>query len=217
MPEPVVIAKSFFELTLEYVTPDVRFVGNHPLAQRMFEAFLPWHPSVDDIESHTVGRISEHGFTIKLPSKLASFFVGPAFCRFTRDDVGWDSAPETLALLDAAISALAEAGGIQRGRIRAAVGIHIQPRTRLFSDLLRPLVPAQLANLEEDPIETAAVVVKWRSRKVLIDGSAILANAAFIRIDRDFERTSTYEEIAAQLHQDELKMFEVLDIEEDRR
>jgi hypothetical protein len=61
-----------------------------------------------------------------------------------------------------------------------------------------------------------ATVVKWRDRKVTIDGSGILANAIFLRLEREFPSDATYETMAGQLRKDEEDLFGILGVEEDR-
>jgi hypothetical protein len=63
----------------------------------------------------TTGKISEQGMVIKLPLKRVSFFIGPASCRFTREAVEWQTAGETIAILDAAVSALIRSSAPARG------------------------------------------------------------------------------------------------------
>ena len=102
------------------------------------------------------------------------------------------------------------------GTKHAAIGIHVQPRTLPFMELLNPFVSSQLAALETQPVRTMAAVAKWEDRKVTIDGSGSLANGIFLRLERDFNAKITYEQIAHQLRHDEEELFRVLGVEEDR-
>jgi hypothetical protein len=52
-------------------------------------------------------------------------------------------------------------------------------------------------------------------RKIYIDGSAAIANAMFVRLDREFGPSSTYQEIAERIRADEADVFNILGIEED--
>lgn len=62
---------------------------------------------------------------------------------------------------------------------------------------------------------TIAAVAKWGHRKVTIDGSGLLANAVFLRFEREFPSAATYDEIAGQLRKDEEDLFKTLGVEED--
>jgi len=92
--------------------------------------------------------------------------------------------------------------------------MHLQLKSRPFISLLTPFIPQQLAAMESEPATTMATVVKWRDRKVTIDGSGILANAIFLRLEREFPSDATYETMAGQLRKDEEDLFGILGVEE---
>lgn len=71
--------------------------------------------------------------------------------------------------------------------------------------------------LNSEPIKAVAAVVKWDKRRVTLDGSSQLANAIFLRLEREFGTGITYDQIATQLRADEETLFEMLGIEEDRQ
>jgi hypothetical protein len=217
MAELVTIPISAFEIAIHFQRPEFKlWLDRASVVQGVFDALKPWNPRLDDVDAVTTGKVSEQGFTIKLPLKRVSFFFGPASCKFTRENVDWQSAEESISILDAAVSALVGLGGIAIGTKSAAISLHLQPRTLPFKALLNPFIPAQLAGLETDPAVTMATVAKWRDRKVTIDGSAVLANAVFLRFERDFASAATYEDMARQLRHDEEELFRILGVEEDR-
>jgi hypothetical protein len=80
---------------------------------------------------------------------------------------------------------------------------------------LGQFVPDQLAALDGE-VKTMASIVKWDKRKVIIDGSAQIANALFLRFEREFDGTAAYQQIAEQLRADEEALFAMLDVKEDR-
>jgi hypothetical protein len=170
---------------------------------------------VDDIEIRQTGKLSEQGINFKLPAKLASFFFGPSSCYFTQNSVSWDTAQETLDIVSAVLQVI-ENSGIRLATKKTALSLHLQPRKAKFVDLLRPFVPPQLAALDNRPIGTMASVVKWDGRKVTLDGSGVIANGVFLRLDRDFDAAVSFEDIAHQLREDEEVIFKILDVEEDR-
>jgi hypothetical protein len=61
-----------------------------------------------------------------------------------------------------------------------------------------------------------AAVAKWGKRRVTLDGSAALVNALFLKFEREFEGTASYQEMAQQLRKDEEELFRMLGVEEDR-
>src|SRR6266851_3834341 len=116
MAELVTIPISIFELAIDYERPQFKFwMDRAPSVQGVFDALSLWEPRIDDVEVITTGKASEQGFTIKLPLKRVSFFFGPASCKFTRENVDWQTAEETMAVLDAAVSALIRSSGVAMG------------------------------------------------------------------------------------------------------
>lgn len=217
MPELVTIPISYFEFAVDYERPEFRLWMDRALiVQGIFDALKPWEPRIDDVEAITTGKASEQGFTIKLPLKRVSFFFGPASCKFTRENVDWQSAEETIAIFDAALSALIRSSGASMGPKNTAVSLHLQPKSLPFTALLTPFVASQLAALDSEPVMTMAAVAKWAHHKVTIDGSGVLANAIFLRFEREFPSAATYDDIAAQLRKDEEDLFKILGVEEDR-
>ena len=217
MSEIVTIPISFFEFLVEYEHPQFKFFTDRAsIVQDIFGALQPWQPSVDDVDVVTAGKLSEQGFTIKIPLKRVSLFCGPASCKFTRENADWQSMSETSSILDAAVSALAKSTSSVFRTINTAISMHVQPKSLPFVALLSPFIPQQLAAMNSEPATTMAAVVKWPKRKITIDGSGVLANAIFLRLEREFPANTTYESIAAQLRKDEDDLFGVLGVEEER-
>jgi hypothetical protein len=217
MPELVTIPISYFEVAVKYERPVFQlWIDRAAVLQGIFDALKPWNPNIDDTEHRNDGKPSEQGIVLKLPLKRASFFFGPGACKFSRDDADWGAADETIAILDAALSALTFFGHVVLGKKSTAINLHIQPRVLTFMDVLNPFVPRELAAIESQPVRTMATVAKWENRKVTIDGSGALANGLFLRLERDFEASATYDEMAQLLRHDEEELFTILGIEEDR-
>jgi hypothetical protein len=217
MSESVVIPISYFEATFDYKEPNVMlWLDRAVVVQALFRALKPWNIAVDDVEIIGTGKPSEQGLKFKLPQKQVSFFFSAALCKFTKDNADWESAEETIAIMDAAYSALARTGKIEAATKKTVIALHMQPKTLPFMDILRPFVPAQLLALDGD-IRTMATIVKWEKLKVIIDGSGQLANGLFLRFERDFDGAATYHEMAAQLRKDEETLLAILDVREERQ
>ncbi len=218
MPELVTIPISFFEVTIEYEKPDVRLLGDRAaMVQTIFEALSPFSPALDDIEVLSAGKLSEQGVLFKLPQKNVSFFAGATFCRFSRNAVNWDLAKETIDILNVFVSTLTLVASVTMGVKKTAMGMHLQPRTKSFRDILRPFVPTQFVGLESESIKTMGSITRWEKRAVTIDGSGSIANGVFLKLEREFPSTMSYEDLAQQLFKDEKELFAIMGIEEDRQ
>ena len=216
MPELVTIPIAIVEIAIEYANPSMKLlVDRAKVVDQLFRAFKPWDIKVDDVEVLQEGKPSEQGVKFKLPLKRTSFFFGAAVCKLVRDDAGWDTAEETIEILNAGWKTLVEIGAVEAGSFRTAIAMHLQPKTLPFIELLRPFAPAPLTTLDSTPIKAIAAVLKWEKRRVTVDGSAQLANGLFIRMEREFEGTTTFVEVAQQLKKDEDQTFALIGVEEE--
>jgi hypothetical protein len=186
------------------------------VVQALFDAFAKWNAKIDDVDVLTEGKPSEQGIKFRLPEKRASFFFGAAACKFTRDSTSWETAQETIEILDAAVTTLAKVGKVKPATFKTIVALHIQPKTLPFIEILKKIIPAPMAALESAPPQTLASVIKWNKRKVTIDGSVQIANGIFIRYEREFSASVSYEEIAHRLRADEDGIFAMLDVKEEQ-
>ncbi len=218
MPELVSIPLAIFELLALYLDPDIEktFIDRKNVVKALFEAFKAWNITFDDIEVITQGKLSEQGVRFTLPQKRITVFFGPAAFRFTKDNASWDQLEQTAEILSAALSAVTTAGSFTMASYKTMMSMHLQPKTARFMDILRPFVPPQLAQLETEQTTTMASVVVWNKRKITLDGSATIANALFLRLERDFPGDATIDEMAKQLRDDQILIFDTLGIEEDR-
>jgi hypothetical protein len=213
----VTIPLSFVELVVNYEHPDVRaFNDRATILQAVFDALLPWSPKLDDVDPITTGKLSEQGLMFRLPLKQISIFFGPVFCRFNRDNIDWSEAEETITIFDVVLSAFTNLTGLKTGVKTAAVGVHIQPKTGTFMEILSPFMPPQITTIEKDNPITMAAVVRWHKRKITLDGSASVANAAFIKFEREADATATFQDIAQRILEDEKELFAILGVEEVR-
>jgi hypothetical protein len=216
MPEIIDTHLSFFEAEIEFVEPNLKiWLDRIAIVEAVYAALRPWKITVDDVEVVQIGKPSEQGVRFKIPEKRASFFFGAGACRFTRDSTNWQTAGETIQILDAALKALHANSNTEVKTFKTAVALHVQPRTKPFIEILRPFIPQPLASLEQEPPKSMAIIVKWPDRRVTLDGSAQLANGIFIRYERDFTGNTSYEDMAKQLYADEMQICTMLDVKEE--
>lgn len=216
MPDIVTTALSFFEAEIEFIEPNIKiWTDRVVIVESVYAALRQWNISVDDIEVITTGKPSEQGVKFRIPEKRASFYFGAASCKFTRDATNWQTAEETIQILDTALKAFFEHSKTEPKLFKVAVALHVQPKTKRLIDILGPIIAAPLAGLEKDPPQNMATIVKWPTRRVTLDGSASVANGVFIRYERDFPPEAGYDIMAKQLFADEEQIFAMLDIREE--
>jgi len=218
MPHPITIPIALFEVMIEYTRPNMKLlVDRAKVVDRLFEAFSPWNMKIDDVEVINEGKPSDQGVKFKIPKKRTSFMFGAGSCKLNRDAADWPSAEETIAILAAGWDVIAELGEVTPGAYKTGIAMHLQPKTTPFVDILKPFAPPQLVRLEPPPVKAVATVVKWDKRRITLDGSGQLANAVFVRLEREFEGSASYSEIAEQLRADETELFALLDVAEEEQ
>ncbi|MGB7169901.1 MAG: hypothetical protein WBD32_12915, partial [Acidobacteriaceae bacterium] len=216
MPEKVTIPISYFQYDADYVRPLVSiWMDRANLVQAIFDALLPWQLEIDNVEPITTGKASEQGIKIKLPQKRVTLFFGPAACRFSRDNADWATAGEVIEILRTFLTTLTNASGAELANQKTLIALHLQPRSTTFVKLLKPFLSPEVQGLSQDEVTSGACVVKWKNRRVTVDGSAAIANALYLKLDREFEPTVSFEDMAIQLKSDEDSALQLLGVEED--
>jgi hypothetical protein len=216
MPEKVKIPIAVFEYTVEFTRPIISlWMDRAVVVQAMFDALIRWNLDINEVEAVTTGKPSEQGVKIRLSSKYCTIFFGPASFKFQKDNADWASAEETIEILDAALGTLIRASGAELVDQKTAFALHLQPTTKTFLEVIRPFLSPALEALRTTKLKTGASIVKWEDGRVVLDGSASLANGVYLRLERDFNVKATFAEMAKELRTGEEALFKLLDIEED--
>lgn len=215
MPAEITIPISVFELTVKYDKPNIRLMADRAGAvQELFAAFAPWHPQLDDMELLTTGKPTEQGVKIKIASQNASFFFGAVHCKFVKDPAVWAEADHITAILVAALEALQRATGIDYANKTSVLSLHLQPKTVQFQDILRRFIVPEILALSKIQTSAMAIVCRWPKYRITLDGSAALANGIFVQSERQFDATTSLDDIKATIFQDEQDLFRLLDVQE---
>jgi hypothetical protein len=215
MAEQITIPIATFEIGIAYTHPVLNlWLDRAAIVQKMFDTFQPWNLNIDDVEGVTTGKPSEQGVRLGLPSQKAKFFFGPAGCKFTKDAATWPDEEEALRILAAALDVLVQQGGVELGKRSTSLVLHLQPKNVPFRELLWPFLAPAIAQLENSKAEAMAYVVRWKGRRITLDGSAALANGVFANLERDFEPTVSLDDIKAAVFNDEVSLLKLLNVEE---
>ncbi len=216
MPELVTIPIAVVEVAVEYDSPSMKLIMDRAnVVDHLFKSFKQWDLRIDDVEVITEGKPSEQGIRFKLPLKRTSFFFGAGGCKLVRDDASWDTAEETLAILETGWKVLVETGGVQAGVYHTNIAMHMQLKSRPFIEILKPFAPAPFLKLDNSPITAVAAIIRWEGRRITVDGSGQLANGIFVRLERDFPGQLSFHDVAKQLRADEEELFGIIGVKED--
>jgi hypothetical protein len=216
MPERVTIPISVLDYSCDFVRPIISiWLDRAVLVQSMFDALLKWNIDVNEVDPITTGKPSEQGIKIKLPEKRVTFFFGASGCKFTRESVDWATAEETIEILQTCLTTLFAVSKAEMSNQKVALHLHLQPSTKTFVDLLRPFLSSELIGMRDAKLKTGASIIVWEDGKVTFDGSAALANGVYIKYERQFDKTATFEMMAKELHSGEEVLLHLLDVEAD--
>lgn len=215
MAEIVAVPISIFDVTIEFVRPNLRLAMTRAdLVDELFDGFSRWGITVDDLEVVNEGKPSEQGVKFKIPRRKTTFFFSPSQAKLTWDDADWETAGETIEILTIGLKALAKHGAVEVLNYKTGVVLHLQPKNISFIELLKPFASPVLAKIQSTPLTAFATVLRWEGRRITIDGSAQIANAIFLHFERDFPGTSTIPDLAAGILADEHDLYSILGIEE---
>ena len=216
MPADITIPISTLELSITYEKVAIRLmvVDRATVLEALFSAFEPWKPNVDEIELITTGKLSEQGVRIRISSQKSSFFFGVAGCKFVKDSANWAEADETLRLIETALDTLVKTSRVVFQKIDTIVSLHLQLKTESSKDILRGLMSPELLKLDPSPATAMATVLRWPKRRLTLDGSAALANGIFVSTERQFDATTSFDDMKATIFQDEQDLFNLLDVQE---
>src|ERR1700733_14444597 len=214
MAEQITIPISTFEIAINYTRPVLNlWLDRAAVVQKMFDVFQPWNLSVDDVEAVKTGKPSEQGVKFTIPLKKVTFFFWPARCKFTKEAANWSEADELLQVLEVALEVLVQSG-VELGNKSTSLVLHLQPKNVPFKELLWPFLVPALSQLESSRPEAMAYVIRWKGRRITLDGSAALANGVFVHIERDFDAAVSFDEIKETVYKDEATVFALLNVEE---
>jgi hypothetical protein len=215
MLEKVTIPISLFEYSVDFRRPVVAlWMDRAKPVQEIFDALSRWSLDINDIEPITQGKPSDQGIRIRLTKKRCTIFFGPASFKFTKDDADWASAEETINILKTALDTVVHVSGAELIEHKTAFAFHMQPLSKTFLEILRPVLSSALESLLDSKMTTGASIVKWRDGRIVLDGSGSLANGIYVRFEQNFKIETDFGEIAKQLRSAEDAIFRLLNVEE---
>lgn len=215
MPEKVAIPISILDYSSDYVRPVISiWMDRAALVQSIFDALAKWDLDVDNVEPITTGKPSDQGIKVRIPEKRVTLFFGPTSCKFTREAVDWSTAEETVEILQTFLATLLAGTSVQLRNHKTALILHLQPAGKRFLDMLNPFLPDSLKTFRPGEITSGAAVVKWKDGRITLDGSAVIANAIYLKYEQEFDNSVSFETMAMDLRAAEKRLFEILDVEE---
>ncbi|HEY5176823.1 MAG TPA: hypothetical protein VII95_14780 [Terriglobales bacterium] len=122
----------------------------------------------------------------------------------------WAKAPQLLELFQTCTSVLEAAVGLQIARQEAVLAFHVTPGARPFKEVMRELVRSDKLGVGN----MYGLGVYESDSSFIIDRSLRFDGGAFVRLQRAFAGSVTFDELAKMLYDDEIRVLKLLELSE---
>ena len=217
MAEPVSIPLSYFEYIADFERPMFAvWLNRADLVQSVFDSLIPWNPSIENVEGVNEGKPADQGVSIRLPERKIKILLNPGRFKFNKDQADWNDAGEVTSIVETTRRATLETTGATMKRQTVVIAMHIQLKSKNFRDFLSPFIPERLRDLRDTPLSATANILRWEDAALTLDGSALVSNAIFARLELGFLPDKNFQYIAGELRRFESALLELLGLEEER-
>lgn len=224
MPDAAAVAKteaeiprSFLEYTLTFEKPILE-VWEHrtALAAHALAALKPWGFNLDGVEVKSPEKANEHVIIFRRttppnPPRSIALYMGKIL--IAAENLDWSEAETFIPAMAAGIEAIRKSSECTFHSQNLGLGMHIQLKNKSIKDVTAPLVSAVARELLDGDIKFSGVVINRQKSNVIIEMSAVYANALWVRMFREHSASTTLPEVAAALRKDEEQLFKVLALE----
>jgi len=122
----------------------------------------------------------------------------------------WTQAPQLLELFQTCTSVLEAAVGLQIASQEAVLAFHVTPGARSFKDVMRELVRSDKLGVGD----MYGIGVYENDSSFIIDRSLRFDGGAFVRLQRAFGGSVTFDKLAKMLYDDEIRVLKLLELSE---
>jgi hypothetical protein len=211
------IPRSFVEFTINFEQLTYVWEKREPIVVQTLAALKPFGFALDGIEIKTPEKLSDHALIFRrttpaFPPMSVGLYFGKIF--IAAENLDWSQAESFLAMANAGIAALKAVTNFEAQSQVMALGIHVQVKDKSIKDVTASLVTSAVTTLLDGDVTFSGIILNRSKASVSIDLSLAYANALWIRIFREHSGGATLPSIAEALKNDEIKLFEVLGLEE---
>jgi hypothetical protein len=142
-----------------------------------------------------------------------TFNVGLGRMWFYAEDLDWSDAEHTMKCMSAAIETVRDSFGVEFASQTMTLAMHVQFKDENPGKVTAPLLSSSALQLMDGEVRVHGIILLRQKATILIDASAGYANAIFVKIVREHSPGTPLAEIAEILRNDEIKLFDTLNIE----
>jgi hypothetical protein len=178
-------------------TPD-----NGELIKAVYKALSPWSVPLENISWNALAKnIGEVQLTFNVPFLLSSIQVSVNGVTITAFNVTWANANNVFALFQTALDTIRSSARQDFQSQLVTLAFHVKPGPRPFKEVLGQFVNARALGSEDANMYGVSVYSKDYS--FVIDNSAVILGAAFVKLIRNFTSDKRLQEMALALYKDE--------------
>lgn len=206
------ISESFFEYRADLsVAMFNAWTVPNPLVPSVLGALAKWNVGLGDVTwNHDTKSYKDLQLTFNVTQLDAAIKVGVDSVLFVALNPDWGDAPNLVTTFDAAIKAICSTGNTEIKSHEISLAMHVKPGKTPFVDIMTRFVNREAIG----PAQMYGFSVYRDSSSLVIDKSLRYEGAGFLRLQRRFEASSSFEDIAAMLYEDESKALDMLGLKE---
>lgn len=206
------IPQAFLEYVAHYQRPCFSaWAAQDKLLSELYESLKPWDLELRDIaqapgnnfeETHILFNLSRLGITLKL--SFGQF-------KFTVVNPDWSRSDQILKAFESASKAIRRTVGVVIESQNSVLAMHVTLAGEQKDAINRIADFGKVKN--EDEVIALAAGIYRKNSSVVVDRSVALPGALFVRLERAFGSSTSFQEIADSIRVDEKEILELLGLE----
>jgi hypothetical protein len=184
------------------------------LIAAILDSLAPFGFTIDGVEQKVQHeKVSEHAFVFRRGSGGLTFALHLGKVVINAENLDWSEAEQFITGARAGIGAILERAKAQIQSQVLVLLMHLQLKVRERQEVTAPLLSKAGLGLLEGDLKLAGVILQRGKATIVVDASAGFANGLFVKVTREHAGDVTFEQIAAILRADEIRLFETLGFE----
>lgn len=205
------IPESFFQYRAELKNP---LLEAWTVPNKIITALMPllkkWDVGLGDVSWAQANNLRDLQVTFGVPKLRSGIKVGLDSLTFDAANPDWLDAPKLLEFFQAVTDTLRDATSYEVVKQEAALAMHVKSGKRSSKDTMQDLVCSDRLG----PADSYGVSMYRSDSSCVIDKSLRYEGAFFIRLQRTFEASVTFPELALGLYNDEIAALSLLGLTE---
>jgi hypothetical protein len=180
------IPVGFFEYRTTFKEPLFWHESNQTVVREMYKVLLPWGVDLEKITWNANPRnMKEVQFTFAVPAPSVLVSIGIGGLTIIANKANWSQAAELSALFHTVVEGVKKIGNTDLESHQTVLGFHLKPGHKSFRDVLLQFLDAKA--LGQPDASMLAVGFYSADHSVIIDNSAVIPDAVFVKITRVFK------------------------------